>query len=90
MEVMILLLDTMAMGLVCLWLIQAEQTKARGKLPGPLARMLVLLNFRTGPDDKELAKLEKRRRQAQGVRRPVDVPPPVPARPAPPTGRRRG
>ena len=75
MEVMILLLDTMAMGLVCLWLIQAEQTRPQKKLKGALARVLVLFSFRTGPDAKELATLEKRRRQAQVYRRPVEPAP---------------
>ena len=97
MEVMILLLDTMAMALVCLWLYQTEQTDRRRKLGGALARVLVLFSFRTGPDDKELAKLEKRRRQSRGYRPPPgSEPPPMPARPVParpvparPTARRR-
>jgi hypothetical protein len=95
MEVMILLLDTLAVGLVCLWLRQLEGGLGKRPLAPIIERTLRVLDFRTGPDPALAAKLARNRRGP--LRRPLDdlAPPPRPnqpganpARPIPPARRR--
>lgn len=86
MEAMILLLDTLAMGLLCLWLRQQENgvPKRQNK---HLARALAVLAFRTGPDEAEQARIDRRLRQQRA--RGFGAPPATAPSPATPPTRRR-